>query len=210
MKSESSTLPLHCSTQDLDSLHVGSHIRQFLTDGTSLDDAKRRNIITKTAKHYFLHDGKLYKKRCGIVREICDSFNLRRKALQEAHNGMAHYGIESTFTYLASHYWFPHGQVCLPLYHAMPEMSKIHHITFLGLFHLCIHDFKYIHTLECRFRWPLSRGSVWIQVCLRRSRTDLSLGRDSLLFGKYSCPCSQFPFSRYYMSLWHPEINSFG
>ena len=95
------------TAQDLEALRVCSHIRQFLTDGTSSDDAKLRNVITKAAKHYFLHDGKLYKKRRGIIREVCDSFNLRRKALREAHDGTAHRGIESTLTYLASRYWFP-------------------------------------------------------------------------------------------------------
>jgi len=95
------------TAQDLDALHVCSHIRQFLTDGTSPDDTKLRNIIMKAAKHYFLHDGKVYKKRRGIIREVCDSFNLRRKALQEAHDGTVHRGIESTLVYLASRYWFP-------------------------------------------------------------------------------------------------------
>ena len=95
------------TAQDLEALRVCSHIRQFLTDGTCPDDAKHRNIVTKAAKHYFLHDGTLYKKRRGIIREVCDSFNLRHKALQEAHDGTAHRGIESTLTYLASRYWFP-------------------------------------------------------------------------------------------------------
>jgi transposase InsO family protein len=97
------------SAHDLFSIRAFSHVRQYLIDKSIPDgaDRKLRKSIVKSASHCFLHDGKLFRKRRGIIREACDSFQLRRAALKESHEGTAHRGVENSLNYLASRYWFP-------------------------------------------------------------------------------------------------------
>ena|SRR5436190_12040913 len=79
-------------------------------DGTITDENtnhKFRKAVIKMARFCFLHEGKLYKKRRGIIREVCDSYKLRREALISSHDGTAHRGIENTLLNLASCFWFP-------------------------------------------------------------------------------------------------------
>jgi hypothetical protein len=81
---------------------VCSKIRQYLADSTIPGpdiNAKFRKVVTKAAKHYFLHDRKQHR---GIIREVCDTYDARRNALKESHNGTTHHGVENTLIYLCS------------------------------------------------------------------------------------------------------------
>ena len=54
-----------------------------------------------------MKDGVLYRKRRGIIREVADTYAARKQALQFAHDGAGHRGVEGTFTILVSRFWFP-------------------------------------------------------------------------------------------------------
>jgi transposase InsO family protein len=98
------------SANDLYAIRICSKVRQYLTDGTIAEEnvnQKFRKAVIKMAKSCFLHEGKLYRKRRGIIREVCDSYNLRRDALKASHDGTTHRGVENTLNYLGSRFWFP-------------------------------------------------------------------------------------------------------
>ena len=59
------------------------------------------------AKSCFLKDDVLYKKSRGIIREVADTYAARKQALQYAHDGAGHRGVEGTLVILASRFWFP-------------------------------------------------------------------------------------------------------
>lgn len=98
------------TVHDLYMIRVCSKVRQYLVDGIITGENanhKFRKAVTKMARFCFLHEGKLYKKRRGIIREVCDSYKLRREALISSHDGTAHRGIENMLLNLASRFWFP-------------------------------------------------------------------------------------------------------
>lgn len=68
--------------------------------------ASLRSIL-KRAKFSLLKDSILSKKRHGIIREIVDTHAVRKQALQYAHVGAGHRGVEGTLNILASCFWFP-------------------------------------------------------------------------------------------------------
>ena len=93
------------TVHDLYMIRVCSKVRQYLMDdiitGENVNHKFRKAVI-KMARFCFLHEGKLYKKRRGIIREVCDSYKLRREALISSHDGTAHRGIENMLLNLAS------------------------------------------------------------------------------------------------------------
>src|SRR5205814_2803014 len=64
-------------------------------------------LVMRMAKFCFLRDGVLYKSRCGIICEVADMYTARKQALQYAHDGASHHGVEGTLVILASRFWFP-------------------------------------------------------------------------------------------------------
>ena len=97
------------SASDLRTIQVCGSVRKYLADGTIDRDENRafRRSVVKMAKSCFLKDDVLYKKRKGILREIADTYAARKQALQYAHDGAGHRGVEGTLVILASRFWFP-------------------------------------------------------------------------------------------------------
>ena len=97
------------SASDLRAIRTCSLIRQYLTDGSIDDEGNRafRRSVVKMARSCFLKDGVLYRKRRGIIREVADTYAARKQALQVAHDGAGHRGVEGTFIALAARFWFP-------------------------------------------------------------------------------------------------------
>ena len=97
------------SASDLRVIRICHCVRRYLTDGTidpNENRAFRRSVI-KMAKSCFLKDNVLYKRSRGIIRELADTHAARKRALQYAHDGAGHRGVEGTLIILASRFWFP-------------------------------------------------------------------------------------------------------
>ena len=94
---------------DLHAIRACSKIRGYLVDGTVevQDDPSLRKAVVKLSKSCFLKGRILYKKRRSIIREVADTHATRKQALQYAHDGAGHRGVEGTLTILGSRFWFP-------------------------------------------------------------------------------------------------------
>jgi hypothetical protein len=115
------------TAHDLYMIRVCSKVRQYLIDGDIASENanhKFRKAVTKMARFCFLHEGKLYKKRRGIIREVCDSYKLGRETLFSSYDGTAHCGIENTHPKSGVTFLVPiDGEICLSLYRAVPSLS---------------------------------------------------------------------------------------
>ena len=92
------------SAFDIRMIQICHCVHRYLMDGT-IDPNKNcafcRSII-KMAKICFLKDDVLYKRSRGIIWELADTHTAQKRALQYAHDGAGHRGMEGTFIILAS------------------------------------------------------------------------------------------------------------
>jgi len=94
---------------DLHAIRACGKIREYLVDGTVevQDDPSLCKAVVKLSKSCFLKGRILYKKRRSIIREVADTHATMKQALQYAHDGAGHRGVEGTLTILGSRFWFP-------------------------------------------------------------------------------------------------------
>ncbi len=85
-------------------------IRAYLMSGTLPDalDPNVKHSIRRAASKHFVRKGELFRRRCsGKAARVILKPEERKSLLLRAHDGLAHFGVQTVYELLAAHYYWP-------------------------------------------------------------------------------------------------------